>query len=67
MPRVHTLASNFKRTPGLAPLQPRQSLWQSQSMGGHKPAGYAKSSIGFIAAKVDAGARYEHYGRKEKC
>jgi hypothetical protein len=68
MPRVHTLASNFKRTPGLAPLPPpRVHGWQSTSMGGHKPAGYAKSSVGFIAAQVDAGTRYEHYGRKEKC
>jgi hypothetical protein len=36
-------------------------------MGGHKPAGYAKSSIGFISQAVDAGARFDHYGRKEKC
>jgi hypothetical protein len=67
MPRVHTLASNFKRTPGLAPLPPRKSPWQSTSMGGHKPAGYAKSSVGFISQAVDAGTRYEHYGRKQKC
>ena len=67
MPRVHTVALNAKKSPGLAPLQPRQGPWQSQSLGGHKPAGYAKSSIGFIAAKVDAGARFEHYGRSQKC
>ena len=67
MPRIHTLASNSKKSPGLAPLRPAKSPWQSQSMGGHKPAGYAKSSIGFISQAVDAGARFDHYGRKEKC
>jgi len=66
MPRVHTLPSNHKKSPGLAPLQPRKSPWQSQSMGGHRPAGYAKSSVGFISQAVDAGARFEHFGKSSK-
>jgi len=66
MPRVHTLPSNFRKSPGLAPLRPRQMAWQSQSMGGHRPAGYAKSSVGFISQAVDAGARFEHFGKSSK-
>jgi hypothetical protein len=40
--------------------------WQSQSMGGHRPAGYAKSSVGFISQAVDAGARFGHFGKSSK-
>jgi hypothetical protein len=35
-------------------------------MGGHRPAGYAKSSVGFISQAVDAGARFEHFGKSSK-
>jgi hypothetical protein len=35
-------------------------------MGGHRPAGYAKSSVGFISQVVDAGARFEHFGKSSK-
>jgi hypothetical protein len=66
MPRVHTLHPKAKKAPGLEPLQSRKVQWQSQSMGGHRPAGYAKSSVGFISQVVDAGARFEHFGKSSK-
>jgi hypothetical protein len=64
MPRVHTLPSKAKKSPGLTPLQPRKVPWQSTSMGGHKPCGF-KPTPGFISQTVDAAARIDHFGSKQ--